>query len=489
RQSRFTGEEELCFRHALLRDAAYATLTEHDRAFGHRAAGAWLVAAGEQDPLVLAEHFERGGEAASAVAQYLRAAEQALAGSDLVGTSAIVDRAFASGRDGIDGETRGRLLALEAEANAWGGDFARAEVVGLEAMSLLRPGSGPWCAAASAIVLAVGPQNDVARLERTLAPLDHATPDEDGIDAYANLLVICAVRFLTAGMQGPAAAICARIDAERARSDHPYIVAGYAITSGYRALLAGDHYTCLVAMRFAEEKLFELGHRRYATTAITLTGVVLTQLGAHELAEAAFARASHLTTSMAMRSFMPMVLHNRGLTLLRLGRLDDALAVELEATRQTERAYPGLRRSCHNYLAKIHLAAGRLDDAAREAARATAPDLPGARGPLAHALATEALVAVARGEIHRAVALARRAHALLDDIGVISEGEPVVRLALVEALLAAGQRAEAAVAVAHARAALLARAATIGEPDLARSFLEAVPEHARTLAVARALVG
>ena len=377
RQSRFDGEEELGFRHALLRDAAYATLTEHDRAFGHRAAGAWLVAAGEQDPLVLAEHFERGGESAAAVAHYLRAAEQALAASDLVGTSAIVDRALAAGRDGIDDETRGRLLALSSEANAWGGDFARAEVVGLEALRLLRPGSGAWCAAASAIVMAIGPQNAVARLQRTRAPLDGATPDADGVHAYANLLVICAVRFLTAGFQAPAEAICARIEAERARSDHPYIVAGHAITSAYRLMLADDQYACVVGMRFAEKKLFELGHRRYATTAITLSAVALTQLGAHELAEAEFARAAHLTSSMAMHSFMPMILHNRGLTLMRLGRLDDALAVEREASAQIERVYPGLRRSAHNYLAKIHLAAGRLDEAAREAATATGPELPG----------------------------------------------------------------------------------------------------------------
>ncbi|WP_437986780.1 hypothetical protein [Sorangium sp. So ce117] len=42
RESRFSGEEELAFRHALLREGAYATLTEGDRTLGHKLAGAWL---------------------------------------------------------------------------------------------------------------------------------------------------------------------------------------------------------------------------------------------------------------------------------------------------------------------------------------------------------------------------------------------------------------------------------------------------------------
>src|SRR6185295_6368647 len=81
-EGRFPGEPDLAFRHALLRDGAYAMLTEADRALGHRIAGAWLEAHGESDPMVLAGHFERGGEPAKAVVHYLRAARQALAGND-----------------------------------------------------------------------------------------------------------------------------------------------------------------------------------------------------------------------------------------------------------------------------------------------------------------------------------------------------------------------------------------------------------------------
>jgi predicted ATPase len=63
--SRFPGERELVFRHALLRAGAYATLTEEDRRRGHRLAGEWLEQHGEPDPEVLAEHFARGSRATS----------------------------------------------------------------------------------------------------------------------------------------------------------------------------------------------------------------------------------------------------------------------------------------------------------------------------------------------------------------------------------------------------------------------------------------
>ncbi|WP_437313460.1 serine/threonine-protein kinase [Sorangium sp. So ce385] len=60
--SRFPDEEELAFRHALLREAAYAMLTDRDRELGHKLAGAWLVRAGEEDAEVLAEHLARSRE-------------------------------------------------------------------------------------------------------------------------------------------------------------------------------------------------------------------------------------------------------------------------------------------------------------------------------------------------------------------------------------------------------------------------------------------
>jgi tetratricopeptide (TPR) repeat protein len=63
--SRYAGDDELAFRHALVREAAYGTLTEADRRLGHKLAAAWLSARGETDPQLLAEHLERGAHDAA----------------------------------------------------------------------------------------------------------------------------------------------------------------------------------------------------------------------------------------------------------------------------------------------------------------------------------------------------------------------------------------------------------------------------------------
>src|SRR5215207_1631147 len=59
-QSRRAGEAEYDFRHALLRDTAYGSLTAEDRALGHRLAGEWLARTGTESVAAeVAENFER----------------------------------------------------------------------------------------------------------------------------------------------------------------------------------------------------------------------------------------------------------------------------------------------------------------------------------------------------------------------------------------------------------------------------------------------
>jgi eukaryotic-like serine/threonine-protein kinase len=53
--SRFRGDVELVFRHALVRDAAYAMLPDHDRTLAHALAGEWLEPPND-DSVLLAHH-------------------------------------------------------------------------------------------------------------------------------------------------------------------------------------------------------------------------------------------------------------------------------------------------------------------------------------------------------------------------------------------------------------------------------------------------
>ncbi|MEJ7731934.1 MAG: protein kinase [Polyangiaceae bacterium] len=86
------SDEQYAFRHDLVRDAAYAMLTPADRALGHRLAGEWLEQRGERDPVVLAQHFEHGGEGARAASRWLEAGVEAFEAGDLQAAVARVQR-------------------------------------------------------------------------------------------------------------------------------------------------------------------------------------------------------------------------------------------------------------------------------------------------------------------------------------------------------------------------------------------------------------
>jgi hypothetical protein len=60
RDSRYPGEAEYGFRHALMREAAYGLLTGEDKRAGHLRAARYLEERGEKDPFILAEHYRRG---------------------------------------------------------------------------------------------------------------------------------------------------------------------------------------------------------------------------------------------------------------------------------------------------------------------------------------------------------------------------------------------------------------------------------------------
>ena len=160
-ESRLPGQKEYEFRHALMREAAYALLAPGDRTTGHQRAGRFLEAAGESDALVIAEHAERAGDAPRTAHFCLRAAEQALARHDLDGTVLRVERALRAGPERAD---LGRLSAMKSAALMWKNQWPAAFQVGQEALSLLRPGETWWCHSCNHLAI-------VAANLSTLAPL------------------------------------------------------------------------------------------------------------------------------------------------------------------------------------------------------------------------------------------------------------------------------------------------------------------------------
>lgn len=118
------GERVYAFRQALVRDAAYAMLTDEDRALGHALAAAWLEGEGEQDAMWLADHLVRAGEHARAAVLYARATEQAVAAGDL---GAAIERSARAVALGVTGEVLDELARVRSEVHRLRGEHSEAE--------------------------------------------------------------------------------------------------------------------------------------------------------------------------------------------------------------------------------------------------------------------------------------------------------------------------------------------------------------------------
>jgi hypothetical protein len=176
---RLTGARELAFRHTLLRGAAYATLTDGDRALGHRLAAKWLEQANE-DREVVALHWLEAGERSNASACFAGAGEAhwGRAHADAAARCLVRSLLLSSAGAGDDAErmipARIRLLSDALEATR--GIDATGVTTGLERHVDLPSGSSGPSARASIV--------DVA-LERALGALHERT---DGV-VFAESLV------------------------------------------------------------------------------------------------------------------------------------------------------------------------------------------------------------------------------------------------------------------------------------------------------------
>jgi tetratricopeptide (TPR) repeat protein len=486
-EGRFVGEDELAFRHALLRECAYGTLTAADRALGHALAGAWLEAAGERDAGVLASHFERGGDGARAAVWYGRAAREALEANDFDGAIAHAGRGAAAG---AEGELAGELALLRGEALHWSGRTAEAEGWAREAIGLL-PGDGArWWAAAGLLVTILGQRGSTAALEPFAAELAAREADDDARPVQVIALARAAVVLLFAGSYDLAAPLLDRMEALAAAvvAPDPQMRARAGQARGVRAVYAGDLGAAADLHRAVVAACDEAGDARLGCAQRANLGDILRQLGLHAEAERVLRLCLADAERMGLHGLAGAVQQNLGLVLAAVGLLADAAALE-QASMDRCRAgdQPRSEAIARAYLAWVLGKAGELD--AAEAHAAAAAEALAVAPPLrAHALAIGAGIALARGRTDEALARAREAMGVLESLGGLEEGEALVRLVHAEALHASGDLPGACRAVLAARAQVLTRAAKLVDPLVRASFLGAVAENARTLALAAAWV-
>ncbi|HEX2569482.1 MAG TPA: AAA family ATPase [Polyangia bacterium] len=261
-ESRDAESRQLAFRHSLLRDAAYGLMAEEDRRRGHRLAAAWLEQSGERDPMVLAEHYRRGGELERAAIHLARAAHQALAASDLPGA---LQRAAQGVACGARGELLGTLRSIEAWAQIWQGNFQPAYEGMLAASELLPAGSAGWMSIQGMALMLSGFQGQHERLREHLQLLDRADPLPGAESAFMEPAMMALTFSSMQGLRALSARFLERLHRVRARLGPEDSRAQGMLEYGvaWHALLGGDLWTHWSAVQTAEASCARAEDRRY----------------------------------------------------------------------------------------------------------------------------------------------------------------------------------------------------------------------------------
>jgi tetratricopeptide (TPR) repeat protein len=295
--------------------------------------------------------------------------------------------------------------------------------------------------------------------------------------------VTAATQLLVAGRGGTAEPLLERIeeDGSRIAAGEPALLGRIYRLRAYRALCEGDPAMYLTLMEEAARSFELAGDLRSACLQRSNVGFANLEVGNFSRAKEALSSALATAERLGVNHTIAAIKHNLGMALARTGDIEAGLAVEREAA-VAFAALGDLRLEgiARIYLATILEISGDFLKAEGQAASAAV--LLAASKPLrAYALSALARARLARGAGELAIGPATEAMGILDAVGSIEEGESLVRLAYAEALAATGDREGAHRALEAARARLLERASRISDPEQRRSFLQNVPENARTL--------
>lgn len=475
--SRFVGERELTFRHAVVRDAAYASLTDDDRSAGHLLAGRWLADTGETDAAAIADHLERGGDRVGASVFWQRAAKQAMAGNDLAVVLAHVARALACEPTG---DRRGMLLLLRAEAHRWLGQLEDGENAAVAARDCLPPGSALHYQATAEAAVQASRRGSRERAEALATSILGTPPTEESRSAYLVALTRMAWLLVISGSTEAGHRAFAQIEElEPLVGDDPVVAAHVALSRAHRARWTDD---VLAAARYdadAARFFTDAGDLRAACNQEMNLGFGHLALGRLADAERALRAALATARALGLRQIVATTEHNLGLVVAYRG--DTTEGAELE-TRAVD-AFVAMGDTWYGAFALVYRSlilsmAADWTGAERDARAALERSSLAMQTVYAHAALARALLG--QGRSAEALELAEKAMIALPARAGLDEVEAHVRWVRRDALFAAGKKAEGDVAAAEARAWILDLAAKIADESTRAAFL-ALPVHAQLL--------
>ena len=488
--SRFAGEPEYGFRHALIREAAYGLLTQDDRALGHRLAGDYLDDAGEPDALILAEHFERGQLPERAAGYYLRAGSQSFEHDDLAGALLRAERGI---NCEAQGETLGNLQALAAMAHCWRSDIASGYRMSVAALPLIRRTSrwecivlfhGTW----SSLVL--GREDDFVAMATQLVA---AQPDAGARRDYLLWCPLAASLLTSYGRRELARDLLARVSdllADEVEVD-PNLLGAQAVgRSDYVRAFERRPFEPLLLTRDAVKAFEQIGDRRNLVTAQSRLGQAQSELGDPDAAEQTLRGA----VALAERIRVPFALLQAELHLAALFCKSPAadqraeavaIATKVLGTQGVGLGYCGWARGI---LAQVLLHDGDCLSAEREsrAALELCRHVPLRRLWVLTLLIRSLLF---RSQPEEARALAAEIPAAIARLGGGGYVEIDAYLTSAQAAQAAGAADEAHSVLRQTLSQLKLRADSIPDPDWRTRYLTRVSENERAACLAREWLG
>ncbi len=480
------------FRHELIRDAAYASLPERDRALAHRRAGAWLAERDAVAPSVVAAHFAAAGAAAEAAMWWARATERAEAAWDMPAVLRFGDNAATA----LRGVARGAVEEMRASALPRAGRLDEAERSAATAVRELPSGEPRWFSAfalqvqmrcmlgivdgTDALVLAlcaaarqIASHAAALSIGRTLVAF--MLNDSDFARGWQRELERTLEEVLANGMERsdqPAVAGAKRF----ARSDELEMV--LADIEGERALEICDFATALrlgLVVHAIEERR---GNVVPALHQHSINGYFMYELGQLDDAERTLGTVLTEARDRDVPRLQAHAHHNHGVPVAARGALEAGLAHERAAIAYYEQQQDIRMLAMSRMYTGYILLSKRAFEDAEVAARRALEVVEGTKyGPPAYSVLARALLGQDRvGEAEAAIDKVANATRM-------AEGWAWIALTRVDVLVKRGFH-EAAAAVCHAACEeIQRRAEAITETAWRRAFLTNVEPHRRLLAL------
>lgn len=372
----------------------------------------------------------------------------------------------------------------------WLVELTDAQACATAAIDLLPKGSAHWYRVLGEVMLLMTSRGEYGLGVPFAEMLDEPAAEPLAARARVVAQARAALLLLYAGACERAANLLIKIDVDSHNiRDDPSTYAEILFSQCCISVFTGDDDD-LIALYEELIKCYQIaGNLRQKARHEGNLGDIYRRCGAHAAAVDVLRATLVDAERMGLRHVVAAAQLALSLTLAQLGELDEALSLVAEAISVVESG--GDRRMeayGRAYLAEILLLSGALERAADEARLAIerARDIPTVE---CYATAVLASVLLKQGQAMDALKVSERAIKILGSVRFVEEGAELARLVHAEALQANGDSIGAAAVVAHAREELLRRAERMADGRRRASYLENVPENARTLRLARELLG